>query len=78
MTTPGVGSVLRSLREHSLWKHPLWKKLSTATFWIVAFFIGALLIGGTYLAVRLRDDEPVTYEDIREHFKYGSTGGERG
>jgi len=45
--------------------------------------IGALtvllvLVGGTYLVVRLNDDRPVTYESEEDHFKYGSTGGERG
>lgn len=30
-----------------------------------------------YAVVLLVDDEPVVYSDIREHFKYGSTGGER-
>lgn len=31
-----------------------------------------------YLAIRLNDDQPVLYADVEEHFKYGSTGGERG
>jgi RoxA-like, cytochrome c-like len=35
-----------------------------------------LLILGIYLAVRFGSDIPVVYEDIEEHFKYGSTGGE--
>lgn len=43
-----------------------------------ALVIILLLIGGTYLGVRLRDDRPVRYADLEEHFKYGSTGGERG
>jgi hypothetical protein len=30
-----------------------------------------------YAAARFLEDEPVTYEAIEEHFKYGSTGGER-
>ena len=30
-----------------------------------------------YLAGRFSADEPVTYQDIERHFKYGSTGGER-
>ena len=39
----------------------------------------ALVIGGVYLVVRLRDDAPVSGEaSAVEHFKYGSTGGERG
>lgn len=49
----------------------------------VVKFVGVLtiligLVGGTYATMRLTDDEPVTYTDIAEHFKYGSTGGERG
>jgi hypothetical protein len=43
-----------------------------------ALLVLALVVGGTYAAVRLTDDEPVTYDDIEAHFKYGSTGGERG
>jgi mono/diheme cytochrome c family protein len=37
-----------------------------------------MIAGGAYLTVRLSDDKPVTYTDIEAHFKYGSTGGERG
>lgn len=37
-----------------------------------------LLIGSIYLLIRLNDDVPVTYEADEDHFKYGSTGGERG
>jgi len=56
----------------------LWGKLSTVTSLIGALVVLGLVIGTIYLIVRLRDDEPVTYEKITEHFKYGSTGGERG
>jgi hypothetical protein len=42
------------------------------------FFGGTiLLLFGLYLAARFTRDEPVLYADIEEHFKYGSTGGER-
>lgn len=37
----------------------------------------ALLIFAIYLLVRFNRDEPVTYAGLEEHFKYGSTGGER-
>lgn len=41
-----------------------------------------LLLAAAAIAVvvyrRLTDDKPVDHADIREHFKYGSTGGERG
>src|SRR5207247_3202759 len=36
-----------------------------------------LAIGFSYLAWRFSRDDPVTYTDSEEHFKYGSTGGER-
>jgi hypothetical protein len=37
-----------------------------------------VLIGAAvYAAILLTQDEAVEYSDIREHFKYGSTGGER-
>ncbi|OOG25422.1 hypothetical protein B1C78_06665 [Thioalkalivibrio denitrificans] len=42
------------------------------------FTLAGLLVGGTYLAIRLADDRPVTYALDEDHFKYGSTGGERG
>jgi hypothetical protein len=31
-----------------------------------------------YFTLRVLSDRPVSYDDDREHFKYGSTGGERG
>jgi len=68
MSLPGRGSLLGSLRA----------KLSKTFFWIGVVVVAATLAGGIYLIVRLRDDEPVTYAEIKEHFKYGSTGGERG
>lgn len=36
-----------------------------------------LVTSAIVLAVRFMADEPVKYADIEEHFKYGSTGGER-
>jgi hypothetical protein len=36
-----------------------------------------LVISAIYFAVRLRRDEPVTFTTLEDHFKYGSTGGER-
>jgi hypothetical protein len=45
---------------------------------IVLLVIVALLaIGFSYLAWRFTRDDPVKYADPEEHFKYGSTGGER-
>ena len=36
-----------------------------------------LLVAGIYLWVRFHRDRPVDYASAEEHFKYGSTGGER-
>lgn len=46
---------------------------------VVVFLTLFLMIGGVMivLAVRFGVDAPVDYADIEEHFKYGSTGGER-
>ena len=45
---------------------------------IVLLVVVALIATGfSYLAWRFTRDDPVTYKDPEEHFKYGSTGGER-
>ncbi len=44
-------------------------------FWATA--VAALLVLGIYLAVRFTRDEPVVYTAPEDHFRYGSTGGER-
>src|SRR3990172_7624725 len=47
-------------------------------FWILlAVVVGVPLLIGTMLAMRFLPDRPVTYANIEDHFKYGSTGGER-
>jgi hypothetical protein len=45
--------------------------------WVVALFAVAVLVTGAWAAVRFTRDKPVTYASPEEHFKYGSTGGER-
>jgi len=47
--------------------------------WRVALLAAVALvtIGCLYLIARFTRDDPVTYADAEEHFKYGSTGGER-
>jgi hypothetical protein len=48
-------------------------------FWrrVIATTCVALLVFAAYLAIRLQRDVPVTYDNPEDHFKYGSTGGER-
>ena len=45
--------------------------------WLAALVIGIPLVLALIAAARFLPDEPVVYEAIEEHFKYGSTGGER-
>lgn len=44
-------------------------------FWATA--ATAALVVALYLGVRLQRDEPVTFANAEDHFRYGSTGGER-
>ena len=46
--------------------------------WAATITLILVLAGVTYFLIVLYDDEPVTYAGEEEHFKYGSTGGERG
>jgi mono/diheme cytochrome c family protein len=46
--------------------------------WIGGVTVVFLAIVAIYAVVRLTDDTAVAYDDARDHFKYGSTGGERG
>ncbi len=39
--------------------------------------VAVIAVGFAYLMWRFTRDDPVTYADPEEHFKYGSTGGER-
>ena len=45
---------------------------------LVLLTVTLVAVGLFYLLWRVYDDRPVTYEDDEAHFKYGSTGGERG
>jgi hypothetical protein len=49
-------------------------------FWrrVISAVCLLLLVAGIWLGLRLRTDRAVAYESIEDHFKYGSTGGERG
>ncbi len=44
---------------------------------LLAVVVGVPLFAGLMLAQRFLPDRPVTYANIEDHFKYGSTGGER-
>jgi hypothetical protein len=48
-------------------------------FWRRVLAIAGLLaiVGLFYLTIRFQRDQPVGYSNLEEHFKYGSTGGER-
>ncbi|MBI3897761.1 MAG: c-type cytochrome [Gammaproteobacteria bacterium] len=44
---------------------------------LLALVLIIVLVPLIYLAARFLPDRPVTYANIEDHFKYGSTGGER-
>jgi mono/diheme cytochrome c family protein len=52
---------------------------STSWRWRIVLLVLVALIAAAscYLIVRFRRDVPVAYADLEDHFKYGSTGGER-
>jgi len=49
---------------------------SACRFWLWAG-VALVLLGALGAAIRFLPDRPVRYDDPVEHFKYGSTGGER-
>ncbi|MFL6549801.1 MAG: cytochrome c [Povalibacter sp.] len=51
-----------------------WARITAAIVLLVLVFG---FVTAVLLAVRFTTDQPVEYADIGEHFKYGSTGGER-
>jgi len=54
-------------------------RLARVLAWLGGAAALLLVIGAAYLVIRLTDDVPVSGEgDAVDHFKYGSTGGERG
>jgi hypothetical protein len=67
-----------SIRHADSWLLRLWRKRWARWVTVLLVVPTLLLLSlGLYLAVRLADDTPVVHADIVEHFKYGSTGGER-
>jgi mono/diheme cytochrome c family protein len=51
---------------------------STSWFRLIGAAGIALAAACLYVLVLLNDDRPVSFADVQDHFKYGSTGGERG
>ena len=45
--------------------------------WLGYILLATLFLFSLYLAQRFLQDRAVDYDDIQEHFKYGSLGGER-
>ncbi|RDV24601.1 cytochrome c [Alteromonas aestuariivivens] len=44
---------------------------------VLLAFVGLIVALGLYLGTRFLTDRPVEYDNIEQHFKYGSLGGER-
>src|SRR5438105_4202330 len=64
---------MRNLEEH----RPLLEKIPRRWRVILAVILPLLAIALLYFVARFTRDDPVNYTDIEDHFKYGSTGGER-
>lgn len=55
-------------------KLPRWVRF---VLWTVFALLALVVVAGVWAAVRFTSDSPVKYSAIEDHFKYGSTGGER-
>lgn len=66
--TETCAALIRCVKSCRLWKLVVAASLATTAL---------VLILIVYAAIRFLPDNPVVYDDPREHFKYGSTGGER-
>ena len=53
------------------------KKSCCTSKWYWLFVLLLLIVTIFWIGIRFGRDQPVTYQDAVEHFKYGSTGGER-
>ena len=53
------------------------QRSGNACRWVCWIVVVAVLILGIWAVARFTSDKPVTYASIDDHFKYGSTGGER-
>ena len=51
-----------------------WRRFARVMFVVLLTFV---VISALLMVLRFTADRPVVYDDVREHFKYGSTGGER-
>jgi hypothetical protein len=54
------------------------RHVSRAARWIVLAVLVSAAAAGIWVLASLRTDEPITYEAITDHFKYGSIGSEPG
>ena len=46
--------------------------------WLFASAVVIVLLAGLWFVAAIRADQPVAYDDVAEHFKYGSIGSEPG
>lgn len=53
------------------------KRWARIAFVLLTLLLVFVLVSALLLILRFTADRPVEYSDVREHFKYGSTGGER-
>ncbi len=61
-----------------MYRLPSWMHWTTITGRILIGVVLVALVGGSWAIVSVTRDRPVEYDDITEHFKYGSIGSEPG
>jgi mono/diheme cytochrome c family protein len=66
-------------KKRTIWFSVDFHNRALRTVWstIVRWTVAALLVLAVVLALRFTSDRPVVYDSPEDHFKYGSTGGER-
>src|SRR5262245_9290194 len=57
---------------------PAWARWSTTTGKILVGSVVAIALIALWSLVSITRDRPVVYDDVAEHFKYGSIGSEPG
>ncbi len=57
---------------------PAWARWSTTTGKVLIGVLAVATLGTLWVLISINSDSPVAYEDVTEHFKYGSIGSEPG
>ena len=68
------GGTLRTLMQ----RLPAWAHWNTITGKVLIGGVAAVIVGAAWAVASMTSDSPLEYDDITDHFKYGSIGSEPG